>query len=908
MSTPVTTNSTKVSAAAGSPLTSAKYDWPMRSSETFTKSLLNDYTFVATVIEVNQQLQSYRLRVASMPDMLGVPLEPTGGIQSFNTRTSSLYGVGSRVLAMTTPALGMNQAIILGGISTYLGESNSLGSPELVVSSPAGSFKDDISDNGPLNCVFNNFNAGKPVDAYPGDTTVLNSFGCGLFVGALHASLISGLDCSVECHYIDSLVKINAFNYEHNTAGSETTKFADVGDYTEVRRINPYVIESLGGTEQYGEAPKAEATDRSTYPGPEAITGTYKPQDPSQIGWWRYSEFEGHLGNIKLNFVTVPKLESVRKATESDTQDESAVFREHVDSSGAYTVVSAKSIAFIKDCLIPMPRERYRPDDSRGDKQETVEQARSENEPNVVDVTITGVEENVDHGALLYSAASSDLASFKNHRATLNFKERANDWTFKEIDEIDLAGFRSVVDSGGLVSASNGVSSERMFAKLPQVGKLQINAREEVKYFASRAMIMMHEDGSIHLQDGYGSTISMRAGSIDLSCPGDITLRAGKNVVSFAGDGVSFTAGTDVELSANIGDLRLKADRNVTVLAGNDGAGGILLESKAEALNLLQEDEQVFKDPTNNANSHRGIWLKAPKSSISSVASEIYAGNQTQNCSIYFDSGKGDITTKGSRSISLTNQVLFVTNVDNLDAGTNMLINNSGMGVQTSGGFFFQGNSLLASGKDRDMQFLVKGTGVFSRSMLSASYAGTSTQISKLEDADLQEYIKNIQTAISDRAESIEEYVSAQQEQQDLVDRSVFGKATSSLKNLTFCYPSSELRGIPDNTEFVMFESDWQQTYRAQGVGVPMIFKGVDPSKPAGAASKGIGEDKSFFWPGTTALLQKFGKFNPDSRFVDDKLRFKKEGFDKPITLSSEAQSFEGNYTIISENKIRTKE
>jgi hypothetical protein len=87
-----------------------------------------------------------------------------------------------------------------------------------------------------------------------------------------------------------------------------------------------------------------------------------------------------------------------------------------------------------------------------------------------------------------------------------------------------------------------------------------------------------------------------------------------------------------------------------------------------------------------------------------------------------------------------------------------------------------------------------------------------------------------------------------------------------------------------------------------------MIFKGVDPTKPSGAATPGIGADRSYFWPGTTALLEKFGKMNPDSRFVDDKLRFKKDGFDKPVTLSSQAQSFEGNYTIIAENKIRTKE
>lgn len=909
MSAPVTTNSTKVSAAAGSALTSVKYDHPMRGYDAVNRSLLNDYTFVATVLEVNQQLQCYRLRVAGMPDMVGVALDPTGSTHSFATRTSSLYGVGSRVLAMTTLALGVNQAVILGGISTYLGESDSLGSPELIANSPAGSFKDDISDTGPLNCIFHNFNAGKPIDAYPGDTTVLNSFGCGLFVGALHASLVSGMDCSVECHYLDSLVRVSAFNYEHTTAGSEVLKFADVGDYTEVRRINPYVVESLGGTEQYGELPKADATDRTSYPGKETITGIYKPKELDQIGWWRYSEFEGYLGNIKLNFVTVPKLESVRLSTNADEQDETGVFREHVDTSGAYTVVSAKSIAFIKDCLIPVPREQYRPDDSRGDDAETAEEARSENEVNAIDAVITGIEEELPHAALLYTAASVDLASFKNHRATLNFKERANDWTFKEIDEIDLANFKSTLESSGFVSASNGVSSQRMFAKLPQIGKLKINAREEAQYFASRAMIMMHEDGSIHLQDGYGSTISMRAGGIDISCPGDITLRAGRNVVSMAGDTVSNIAGTDVELSANVGDIRVHADRNVSVLAGNDGAGGILLETKATATNLLQEDQETFKDPSNNSNAYRGIWFKAPKSSVCSLASEVYLGNQTNDCRVYVDSGGADFVAKGARNISLAEQVVFMTNVKKPNAGTNFILTDSAIGMQTNGGVLLQGTSLLASGaKNRDIAFLVKGSALFSQGVQALGYAGKSTTIGSLEEDSFKRVLQSLQEAISSQVENVNAQSEAQQELQEKVDLSVVGKTSSSLKNLTFCYPDSELRGIPTDTEFVMFESDWQQTYRAQGVGKPMIFKGVDPAKPSGPITPGIDKDRSYFWPGAAALFEKFGKMNPDSRFVDDKLRFKKDGFDKPITLSSVAQSFEGNYTIIAENKIRTKE
>lgn len=907
MSTPVTTTSTKVSAGGGPPTSSVKYDSIMRSSELVDRSLMQDYTFIATVLEVNQQLQCYKLRVGGLPDMIGVPLEPTGEGITLGTKVSSLYGVGTRVLAMTTPNLGVNKAIVLGGISTFLGDTNSFGSPELVVSSPVGSFRDTVSDSGSLNCNFNNFNGGKPIDAYPGDTTLLNSLGCGLFIGALHASLISGMDCSLECHYLDSLVRVNSFNFEHNTAGSETQMFADVGDYTEVKRLNSYVVESLGGVEQYGDLPKSSAVDRGSYPDPTAVTGTYKPQDPAQIGWWRWTELSGYLANLKLNFATVPNLSSVRKSTDTDTQDEVGVFREHVDSTGAYTVVSAKSISLVKDCFIPVPKEHYRPDDSRGDTSDDILQARGDNAQNLKDYSVEGGDADSAHGALMYAASSSDIASFKTHRSTVNFRERKNDWTFREIDEIDLAGFKTAIESSGFVSASNGVSSSRMFAKLPQVGKLKINAREEVQYFASRSMIMMNEDGSIHIQDGYGSTISMRAGCIDISCPGDITLRPGRNLVGMAGDTVSCIAGTDVELSANIGDVRIQADRNVSVLAGNDGAGGVLLETKAEASNLFEEDDQIFEDPNNNSNAFRGIWFKAPGSSVCSVASEIYAGNRSSACSMYLDSGSSFLAVAGQTYVSGSKQALFVTNFENPDAGTNLIVSDSGVAMQTSGGFFLQGSSLLAAGKERDMQVLVKGSAMFSQSVMSRSFSGVNTQIGRILESNLQDYVKTVQSAISDQSDGISEIVQAQQESNDSIKSSVVGKTSSSLNQLTFCYPDSELRGIPEDTSFVMFESDWQQIYRSQGSGAPFAFKGVDSTKQKGAVDKGISNSRSYFWPGASALSAKFGKLNPDSRFVDDKLRFKTTGFDQSVSLGAEPLSFEDNYTIIAANTIRTK-
>ena len=905
----IATNSTKTGASAGSALSSVKYDSIARQSELTSKSLLQGHTFIATVLEVNQQLQSYRIQAAGMPQMTATQLEWAGQGTALTSRCSTLFGVGSFVLAMRTSAMGISDAVILGGIPSFLGEITSFGSPELTVSSPVGSFKDVISDSGPLNCTLNNFNSGRPVDAYPGDTTLMNTLGCGLFIGATHATLLSGLDCSLECHYFDSLVRLNSFNFEHSTAGAETTMFSDAGDYTEVKRLNPYVVESLGGTEQYGDLPKTQAKDRVSGGDSSDVTGTYKPEDPDQAGWWRLVDMQGYLANLKLSFAVVPGLASTRKSTDNLEQDETAVFREHVDSTGAYTLVSAKSISLIKDCFIPIPKEYVRPDDSRGDGAQSIASARASNAGNMADYTVQGVEEGLEHASLLYAASSSDAAAFKTHRSTVAFRERPSDWTMREIDDIDLAGFRTAIDGEGFLPASSGVSSTRMFAKLPKVGKLKISAREDSKYFASRSMVMMHEDGSIHMQDGYGSTISMRGGCIDISCPGDITLRPGRNLIGFTGDSVSLVAGNDVELSANLGDIRVQADRNVSVLAGNDGSGGILLETKATATHLGQADEQTFQDPTSNSNYYGGIWLKAPASSVCAVSAEFYAGNRTSTSTIYMDSGDdGSFTVNGNSHVFQGRQTTFITNKDNPEAGTNLVLQDTGFFVKSGSGFFFKGNYIQASGLGSDLQVQVEGSAFFSKSIEASSFAGLSSQVAQLDADSYDKATTAVVAALQEQSEYLQTLVNSQSKLNDGFASSLIGGVRTTLRYLTFCYPDSSLRGVPDASKFVMFESDWQQAYRTQGAGAKLIFKGVDPTQETGAAPEGVSKSRSYFWPGASALSSKFGNFSSGSRFVDDKLRFKSQGFGQPVTLSAAGQSFQDNYTVISQNGIRTQE
>jgi len=908
----VETNNTKLTKDSGSASSAPRtsfYDYSFRSTDLIGSGGHHAAaTMLGCVVEVNQQLQCYKIRVGESSDWLGLPLDSFGQSVTNRTISSQLYGVGSTVLILACNHLGPKSAVILGSIPSYLGHITSYGSPELVPSSPGGAYVDKISMLA-LNSEEYNFNGGRPIDVYPADTTILNSLGAGLFIGSMHATLRASTECAVECHYTDSLLRLTSFNYEQYSAGADVQFVADCGDYTEIKRSNPYVIESVGGTEQYGTFPKQAGTDRSTKPTPAAYIGKYALAEPEQVGWWRWLDLSGYLANVKLQFVLVPKLDKTRVGAETEAaQDEHAVFREHVDTSGAYSVVSAKSISFIKDCLIPAPKEQYRADDSRGDTNEAVLLNRAANAEYLKDADIKDLEAGQPHASMLYAAASSDMASFRTHRSLVMFRERKKDWSLKEIDEIDLAGFKSIVDSKGLLPASDGVSATRMYAALPKIGKLKVTAKEEVKYFASRSMIMLHEDGSIHIQDGYGSTISMRGGCIDLACPGDITLRPGRNLVGFAGDSAILIGGVDVELCGLKGDIRVQADRNVSVLAGNDGAGGILLETKAQFSPVTTPDSETFQAPASNANPYRGIWFKAAEAAVCTLAQQAYIGNNKENCKLVVDAGDSDITLRGTTANCLTKSVNFITNPTKPNSGTVFSINDSqGFQLSTAGSLYFRGSTFWAAAAKGDLNFYVKGNASFLGNVrmegLSVLQGGGGGGLVPLITQET--YNTYVATPLNEIFSVFEKNLNttlvAHTAATAVLDESLVGKAESTLSNLTFCYPDSVLRGVPVDTQYVLFEADWQKAYREQGAGAQLAFRGVALK---GKGADGITAAQSYCWPGFEALNNKFGALNSTSRFVTGTLAFKKDGFNEPIDLLEAPKSFENNYTIIRANKV----
>lgn len=871
------------------------------------------HVMAGTIVEVNQMLQCYRVMIGGASEIIATSLETSGVAIPNSSLSSNLFGVGTSVLVMVSAHLGVNKGVILGAFPENSGLFVNFGSQELIPASPAGAGLDKISDL-TLKTPFNNFNGRRPIDAYPTDKILFSSLGAGLFVGALQATLRASTECAVECHYIDSLLRLSSYNFEHFSAGADTQFVADCGDYTEIRRGNSYVIESVGGVEPYKDFPKKEGKERKSDASPSPDSGVYALEKENQIGWWRWLDLSGYLANVKLNFVLVPMLNKTREGANSSkdaVQDEVAVFREHVDSTGAYSVVSAKSISLIKDCLIPAPKEEYRADDSRGDKQKDIEEARESNKPNLVDAQIEGLDQ--EDASVLYSLASSDMASFKTHRSLVRFRERKNDWSLKEIDEVDLAGFKTTVASTGMLDSSKYITEGRMYAGLPQIGQLKINADENVNYFASRSMVMLHDDGSIHIQDGYGAAISMRGGCIDITCPGDITLRPGRNLVGLAGDSASIIGGVDVELCGMKGDIRVQADRNVSVLSGNDGQGGILLETRAQFAPISTPDDNIFQPPDTNANAYRGIWFKAAEAGVCTVANQAYVGNPGAACKVLIDSGKETCSIAGARSYILTEETQFITNPQKPENGTVLRLNSqAGFQMVTDGYFYFQGSQFLAAPKQEsgDLSFYVQGDlnllgTVRSEGIIVKQGTPGSSVLGGIPEDIYNDLISTpITEALSSFRDSVFDILTVQKQLFEAESKSLVKKPKSSLSNLVFYYPDSLLRSIPQDANYVLLEADWQRAYRAAS-GKQLTIRGVAKSGPG---KDGVATDQSYCWPGAQALQSKFGKLKTDgNRYVTDKLAFKKDGFENPLQLLDNSVSFESNYTVIRANTIRAK-
>jgi len=491
--------------------------------------------------------------------------------------------------------------------------------------------------------------------------------------------------CGIYGFYHDNMLRVAGYNMQVWTAGSERDAYMDQAECNDSQGYTPYPWEGMGVLR----------------PGPPVIE-QYEPgcyhcfeQKPYYSRWENKHEFAqpyhrsqvffGYLGQGMRQLVHAPpygqdrwtykgvpgpkgetpydsKIEPRRnggelkynceggpdKLKDHEEQPVYGLSEENKSLDGRLFLASAKGVHISKRILLPFPQRIKRPEDYKnGDEAEKNYKAASMFGAGP-DHDITGTIKTTDekYPNFQRAAALLDLHGYLYNYSGLHaFYWHAKDYKTWEQQELPYADFNQKIPKFKLLQGA------QMYLKEEEPKAFYIDHRYAKKnpqnFYETESFVSLLDDGGIVIGDGYGSEIRMTGGCVFISAPGDVWLKGGRDVQAWAGNDVIARANKTVDISATEKNVRIKAERNVLVLAGNetsDREGGILLESRSKT---IEYDFEKCGDDIRFG----GIVMRAPKSNVVTLAKDIYlrtGGGEVEKGDIVLDAAKGEkeIVTK----------------------------------------------------------------------------------------------------------------------------------------------------------------------------------------------------------------------------------------------------------------------
>lgn len=490
--------------------------------------------------------------------------------------------------------------------------------------------------------------AGRPYDATNiGEQGWMAETGMRAFVDPFMSMF--GLDeaSSLQVFYHDQLVRLAAFNYKHFTAGIEHESLEDQGEHTCFTGYTPYPWEQMSKYER-GNSTKELAPDAWQISTP--WYGPVEPTEDKMRPWHREYEFHGYLGQGFSHFVqTKPTSGDKAMYTPGEKQPVyPGLYKQHVGLDGTLTVQSAKRISITKQIAVLTPARAYVAEQTEknkeGDNPENYKfaghPAQGDGPPHKITGEVLAEASNKD---MQRACGVLDLHAYLYNYATIHpFFFHEKDWTIKNEGELE--------HTGGKVIAPIPFSklATEMFLKTEDFAapkKIKIDHRDKYvegpEYFPTKSGFELLEDGGVVIYDGFGSELRMTGGHVYLSAPGDIWFKSGRNLVAWGGDDVDIRARNSMDLTVTEKDIRIKAEKNIQILAGNGkDEGGVLIESRAET------ERYDFSKNGEDVKS-AGIMLRAPKTAVIAWSRDVYLRTGTNGedgldgGDIVLDAGRG---------------------------------------------------------------------------------------------------------------------------------------------------------------------------------------------------------------------------------------------------------------------------
>lgn len=746
-----------------------------------------------------------------------------------------------------------DEHVYILGAAPQSATSGSLIVPDsMVMRSCVGQFEDPLhwSAHSGGKTVAGNFSAGRPADTLPGDSGWMNELGVAIWVAKAMACLRGSDAAKVEAFWGDDLLRLVGYNLETFTAGSDRFQFNDSGEYVDVERMTPFPWEALGvlsRTDTPAEDVGGELKAKS-------VQAKFEPIVRDQDMIPRMTRLRGYLGDIDREVISLPNANLTIEQQEDPTVH-TGLLDIHKNINGAYAVRSAKEITLEKYMLLPVPKLLRRPDDNRGDRIPEYKPAgQGEDDytmPEFVWADLQPADESDPPHIGCRAAQMFDAHSwFFNKYTVEGLNAHEKDWFLPNESDLSSVGL-----SRGIIDPAVIDVGHRFKAPLPAVGQLRIDGRlqHDVRYYLSRSAIKMHEDGSVTIESGYGSQLHLDSNA-QLTAPGDVWAQPGRSFIVWAPFDAILRAGNCVDISAALADIRLKAERNLHMLGGNsEDVGGVLIETRAFGPSLPSD----YSTDGMQVTSH-GITLKAVNSTIHTFATETYIGQApgTQG-RITVDAGNSDIFLRGSAVVTRA-RISALTTIKPSDSDPSA----QHFGLSEEGallsGPLHVGEYLEVAPGDLGAgwifcggSFICHGTGRFKESVITNGQFGQregGNFVGQLEEdlefepsADkMEKDLKKKEEGISTAVDDVEELLSG--------DESPANERFAGSIGFSFRDTDNDL--MLGDAAFVIYESRWQQLFRAGGVGTKWVEPEVEspngqPTRPH-PGQKGWSSDEAF--------------------------------------------------------------
>ena len=410
-------------------------------------------------------------------------------------------------------------------------------------------------------------------------------------------------------YYWDQLCRLSGANLQIWGAGYELESYDDQGEAFFYNGIATYPWEAMAQLNR----PLDITTERDaeTIQTKETWYTRFEPEKDDVQPFHRAKTYGGYVGQGFRRMLATPfghsKAAKFNAVNQYETETNFAgLFEEQVTLAGHYALRSALGLTIGKRPVIPVPKRIKPVQDPTGDTEKNYKASGQYGSGGEHKCTSDITADFSNASNLQRAAGVFDLHThIFNWEGPHPFYYHKEDYHYPNDDDMEEVGYNwEAIDFSKLKTDQN--------IKPPEPISVDIDHRDggTAKVFQNSSSLTFLDDGGITLTDGFGSQIRMTGGNIHITAPGDVFVESGRNFTAWAGRDVLLRAYQSVDVTATSNDVRLKAEKNMQLLAANGGgAHGMLLESRSD-----KYDWRFHK--CGHAAEYSGIVLRAKDSAI----------------------------------------------------------------------------------------------------------------------------------------------------------------------------------------------------------------------------------------------------------------------------------------------------